>query len=131
MNGLLSSILFFVLVNIGVVYAQSSAHKQEHTENLLQQVRSISVSVLGGEAGHKNLIRLLQGEKVELVIEGKTDAVYHLHGYDLIAKPLANNRAILLLQADFTGRYPLVQHLHDELMGTHEVTVAYVEVRSP
>ena len=113
-------ILLVIILYVGFANAEQT-----------QQLRIIPLSALDLEAVEKKTVHIVKGENVKLIIEGKAGAVYHLHGYDLIAQLNADNHSVIILYAEFTGRYPLVQHLHDGLLGKHEFTVAYVEVKSP
>ncbi len=125
--GLLGSVF-----GAGVSYAdgQNVSVLQSKAENKSQQRRLLHLSALDLSASKKKVLQIIQGEQVELVIEGVIEAIYHLHGYDLTAKSEVDQHAVIKLVASNTGRYPLVQHMIDPLLGNFEVTVAYLEIRS-
>jgi len=125
--GLLGSVF-----DAGVSYAEMQNISSSHVkvESQSQQRRLLHLSALDLSTADKKVFQVVQGEQVKLVIEGVIDAIYHLHGYDLTAKPEIHQHAVIKLVASNTGRYPLVQHLIDPLLGNFEVTVAYLEIRS-
>ncbi len=124
----LTALILFLPNATGVAHAQPLISPQ--TQHLIATpIRQIALDVEHGKS-LKKIISIRQGEKIRLLINGKKAAVYHLHGYNLMAKTKDDHLPTILFKADYTGRYPLVLHQHDALTGTHEVTIAYIEITS-
>ncbi|VAW87340.1 hypothetical protein MNBD_GAMMA16-273 [hydrothermal vent metagenome] len=124
-------LIIFALSDNGVAFAQASTFQNQQKLHDTS-VRQISIDV-EDKAQIKKVIPVRQGEQVILLINGgpaDTAAIYHLHGYNLMAKANDDHIPSIFFQADYTGRYPLVLHQHDPLIGVHEITIAYIEVKS-
>jgi len=124
-------IIFFLnAIDIGISVGFAQPLIPQDTQHLIDSsIRQITLDV-ADKKSIKKVISVHQGEQIRLLINGKKAAVYHLHGYNLMAVPKTNHLSTLFFTAEHTGRYPLVVHQHDALMGTHEITIAYIEIKS-
>jgi hypothetical protein len=75
-----------------------------------------------------NVIRVTQGEKVELVWTTDESASLHLHGYDIEfnVTPLAPTPVAFIAHA--TGRFPVTSHGFQNQQGHGHDTLLYIEV---
>ncbi len=94
----------------------------------LQGLRDITVEAGDGSAP---LIEVGDGERVRLVIHGAGEGVLHFHGYDLEARAVDGEPAILTFHAHHNGRFPVMTHVHDQVLGDQEKAILFVEVRTP
>jgi hypothetical protein len=105
---------------ISVATAQTSA------------LRQFSVTIRNGKAD-PNLIRVTQGEQVEIMLASDQAAELHLHGYDRIAQLEPGVPATLSFVAKIAGRFPVEAHRMGSLaQGRHNPgALFYVEVYPP
>ena len=78
--------------------------------------------------GDKDVIRVTQGETVELVWQTDESANLHLHGYDIEFSITPDEPTIIRLTAHATGRFPVTSH---GFGGGHDhghATLLYLEV---
>ncbi len=61
-------------------------------------------------AGDSDVIRVTQGEDVELVWRTDESARLHLHGYDIEFAVTPDEPTVIRLQAHATGRFPVTSH---------------------
>lgn len=69
------------------------------------------------------------GERVRLLVTGAGAGDLHLHGYDVEVEAQAGAPAVFEFDARHTGRFPLTMHGVDDLLGSGEKALLYVEVR--
>ena len=74
-----------------------------------------------------DVIRITQGDEVELVWITDEVANLHLHGYDIELDITPEAPAIMAFKAHATGRYPITSHGFGEHQHGHE-TLLYIEV---
>lgn len=75
-----------------------------------------------------NVVRVTEGQIVELILSSDEAVELHLHGYDVVAKAKPGAPAVMGFSAHATGRYPVTMHGHSH-GGTHsEKTLLYLEV---
>jgi len=53
----------------------------------------------------------------------------HLHGYDIEVIGEVDQPALFVFDAVHTGRFALEMHVEDDLLGSTERAVLYIEVR--
>ena len=80
-------------------------------------------------AGGVKTMSVVQGENIRLVLSTNAPQELHLHGYDLIAQSGHNKPAIFTFRADHAGRFAIVSHVSEDLLGRKEKTLAYIEVK--
>jgi len=125
-----SALVIIELSDIGVSFAQEhDAHFHHPTAIVSTSDRQISIAI-NARKKEASVISVQQGESIQLVIHGEAEAIYHLHGYNLMAVASVGDRPTISFQAEYTGRYPLILHNYDALVGAQEITLAYIEVRS-
>ena len=74
-----------------------------------------------------DVIRIKQGDEVELVWITDEVASLHLHGYDIELDITPEAPSVMAFKAHATGRYPITSHGFGEHQHGHE-TLLYVEV---
>jgi len=82
--------------------------------------------------GGARVVRVTQGDEVELRWSADEPASLHLHGYDLHASPAPGAPAKMSFIARATGRFPITAHgfagEHARTGGHREHTLIYLEV---
>ena len=58
----------------------------------------------------KGAIRINEGERIELVWTSDEPAELHLHGYDLKVRVRPGTPAVMAVEANATGRFPISSH---------------------
>ncbi len=76
-------------------------------------------------AGGLGVVRVTQGEEVELRWTSDEATEVHLHGYNIEADLSADGETVLPFEAKFGGRFALEAHVH----GSGDKTILYLEVR--
>lgn len=94
---------------------------------VLQGLREVSVDLHGAAAP---VISVAQGERVRLTIHGAGSGALHFHGYDLEAEAAEGQPAVVKFQAHHNGRFPIMTHIHDQMLGDREKPLLFVEVRA-
>lgn len=74
-------------------------------------------------------ISVTRGQRVRLQLRTPRPMELHLHGYDLTARADATAPAVFVFEARHAGRFAIVAHGDTDLLGRHEVPLAYLEVR--
>ena len=75
-----------------------------------------------------NVIRVTQGEEVELVWSSDETANLHLHGYDMEFKVTPDAPTHVMFTAHATGRFPITSHGFGDQHGHGHDTLLYLEV---
>jgi len=82
--------------------------------------------------GGARVVRVTQGDEVELRWTADEPASLHLHGYDLHASPAPGAPTKMSFNAHATGRFPITAHRfageHARAGGHREHTLIYLEV---
>ena len=90
------------LLDIGLV---ASAHAQG------SQVRQFAVTIKQRKVSSgPTVIRVTEGESVEIVLTANEAAELHLHGYDVLLSLQPNVPGKMAFDAKFGGRFPLEAH---------------------
>ena len=98
-----------------------SLANEETTENSSETVQ-ISVEIKNREVVGERVIRVTQGQIIELLWTTDEAAELHLHGYDIRAEISPDSPAIMSFTAHATGRFSVTshgaggEHGHDALM---------------
>lgn len=74
-------------------------------------------------------IAIARGEAIRLIVSSPKAIVLHLHGYDLVADAGPHAPAVFTFEAEHSGRFALVTHGEEDVLGREEVPVAYLEIR--
>jgi hypothetical protein len=87
------------------------------------------VVTIDPDASAAEVVRVNQGAHVHLTVLGAGANEMHLHGYDIEIKGEPDQPAMVTFEATHTGRFPLQMHIEDDLLGSGEKAVLYIEVR--
>jgi hypothetical protein len=102
----------------------------EHAAYAAEPVRQSIVIRNRKVEGGQNVIRVAQGDTVELEFTGDEAAELHLHGYDRLLKLQPGLPAVLRIEARIAGRFPLEAHAFGAGGGRRHTqnVVLYLEV---
>ena len=75
------------------------------------------------------VVRVTRGAFVHMTVFGAGASEMHLHGYDIEVTGEPGQPALFVFDASHTGRFPLEVHVEDDLLGSSEKAVLYIEVR--
>ena len=90
--------------------------------------RGFEVALAGGRlAVGPKVIRVLEGETVEIRWNTDTPAEVHLHGYDIETPVTPDAPATMTFEAFATGRFPITLHGSGDNAYAHG-TLLYLEV---
>jgi hypothetical protein len=81
------------------------------------------------DASAAQVVRITRGARVHLSVLGAGANEMHLHGYGIEVMGVANQPALFVFDATHTGRFALEMHVEDDLLGSTEKAVLYIEVR--
>jgi len=87
-----------------------------------------ALAIKNGNLVGSKVVRVKQGQTVELRWSSDEAVELHLHGYDIVAKPKPGAPAVMRFKAHATGRYPVTAHGHGHGDGHAENTMLYLEV---
>ncbi len=73
-------------------------------------------------------LSISQGESLRLEVRTAEAIELHLHGYDLMAVAAPGAPAVFVFEALHSGRFALVAHGADDLLGREEAALAYLEI---
>jgi len=121
-----------------VLNSQVAAHDQPgHAEPALPGITPASETApirleytVDAAAAEPPVARVALGATVMLTVHGAGDHMLHLHGYDIEAGGDSHLPATFLFEASHAGRFPVVMHVSDDLLGRSERAVLYIEVRA-
>lgn len=85
---------------------------------------------LHGDAQPAAVIKVPRGSRVRLLLIGAGEREMHLHGYDVLVQGEAGAPAVFEFEAGSTGRFPITVHDVEDLWGSGEKALVYVEVRN-
>ena len=125
-----SRIVFVVAGLLAIDPIGWSERPWEHAAYAAEPVRQSIVIRNRKVDGGPNVIRVAQGDTVELEFTGDEAAELHLHGYDRLITLAPGRPAVLRIEATIAGRFPLEAHAFGSGGGrrhTHGV-VLYLEV---
>ena len=99
--------------------------------NAAEPIRiSIAIKNRKVDAGQR-LVRISQGDTLELAFSSDEAAELHLHGYDQLVAVEPSKRALLRVEAKIAGRFSLEAHSFGKSAGRRKhtrVVLLYVEV---
>lgn len=75
------------------------------------------------------VINAIKNDRLHIQINGAISSELHLHGYDISADTSSSGSAIFELHAIYTGRFPIVAHGVEDLLGNSEKAILYLEIR--
>lgn len=99
------------------------------SDNVANTVHRIEITIHNRKVVRdNNVIRITQGEKVELVWISDESANLHLHGYDIEFKVTPDAPTPITFTAHATGRFPITSHGFGNQHGHGHDTLLYLEV---
>jgi hypothetical protein len=107
------------LFTVKVKAAQTAAAKADATAELM---------IMGKKLMGSKVVRVTEGQTVELRWTADEAVELHLHGYDIETKVNPGAPASMRFTAHATGRYPVTMHGHSHGGGHSEKTLLYLEV---
>ncbi len=100
----------------------------EPVEEAADAVRRFEITIRDRKVVRdSDVIRITQGDEVELVWITNEVANLHLHGYDVELDIKPEAPTVMAFKAHATGRYPITSHGFGEHQHGHE-TLLYIEV---
>lgn len=90
-------------------------------ESAKPEARQIRYRIEADTLHGPEVARIVQGQRIELVIDSSADDELHLHGYDLTLPLQAGKPARLAFTADRIGRFVLELHSAHRRIGVLEV----------
>lgn len=81
----------------------------------------IHYRIEGGEVQGPEVARIVQGQRIELIVESDAADELHLHGYDMTRRLDGDSPARLRFTADRAGRFALELHARHMRIGQIEV----------
>jgi hypothetical protein len=115
-------ILFGTAVNLQSPAWAASAHIIE----LRIAHRAVTVRDVVGD----RVVRVTEGQEVEIRWQSDEEATIHLHGYDIMTEIAAGGEAVMRFSARAAGRFPIEAHSIGTDKNVHVVLV-YLEVYPP
>jgi len=102
----------------------------EHAANAAEAVRDSIVITNRKVDAKQSVIRVAQGDTVELEFTGDEAAELHLHGYDMLVSLEPGRPAVLRIEAKIAGRFPLEAHAFGTKGGRRHMhsVILYLEV---
>ncbi len=89
---------------------------------------AVELAINNQRIAGSNVVRVKEGQTVELRWSTDEAVELHLHGYDVVAKAKPGASAVMRFKAHATGRYPVTIHGHSHGSGHSEKTLLYLEV---
>jgi hypothetical protein len=106
-----------------------SAYAAGPGEKTAGEVRRIEIKIPNHNVVRDSVIKVVQGDAVELVWTTDKAASLHLHGYDIELEIPPNTPAVMVFTAYATGRFPITNHqLHKHQRYADHKTLIYLEV---
>ncbi|NIZ63048.1 hypothetical protein DL239_18950 [Sedimentitalea sp. CY04] len=131
----MKSILFKAITIFAFVMAigQTEAHETSLTDahETADDGPVLELTVMVNQAGPAPVIQIPKGSNVHLAVTGAEGHELHLHGYDIVSVGQAGNPAVFAFLAVHTGRFAIVVHGVEDLLGRTEKAVVYLEIRTP
>lgn len=123
--------LSHLLIAVGIVSAFTQPNAQEpHEPAQVLRVSIVDGTATGDEvdvSGGVEVLRVTQGDAVEIHWASNERAVVHLHGYGVETDVPATGTAVMSFKARATGRFPVELHgFGDDAQ--KEKTLLYLEV---
>lgn len=118
-------ILVFVTVLFGL---SPSLAAQQQTDNTANETVRVEIRIENRKVVGDKVIRLTQGQRVEIVWITDEAAELHMHGYDIRVEISPNALAEMSFTAHATGRFAVTSHGFGGDHGHGHETLAYIEI---
>jgi hypothetical protein len=124
-----SRFAFVLAVVLGIDPYGCSAQVGEHVAKAEPIHQSVVIKNRKVDERQK-VIRVSQGDAVELAFTGDEAAELHLHGYDEFVSVEPGKSAILRIEATIAGRFPIEAHAFGKAGGRRHahLVILYLEV---
>ena len=120
-----AQLLAFMLLVGG--FGLSLAEPQEEETEAEPDVR-IEVHIVNREVVGDQLIRVTQGQIVEMTWTTDEETQVHIHGYEIHIPTSPDTPAIVTFEAHATGRFPVTSHGYGDEYGLMHQMLIYFEV---
>jgi hypothetical protein len=102
----------------------------EHPANAAEPTRQSIVIKNRKVDARQNIIRVSQGDIVELEITSDEAAELHLHGYNKLVSVEPGRLVVMRIEATIAGRFPLEAHAFGKTGGRKHahIVILYLEV---
>lgn len=126
-------ILFIIAAGLSLMCSQSTAHGTgtTHEAATAEEKPALEIEIAIDQSANAPVVQIQHGAFVHLSISGAGNHELHFHGYDITADADTDGNAMFVFHALRTGRFAIVAHGIEDLLGRKEKAVAYVEVRDP
>ena len=101
---------------------------QQQTDDATNETVRIEIRIENRKLVGDRVIRLTQGQRVEIVWITDEAAELHMHGYDIRIEISPDGPAEMAFTAHATGRFPVTSHGFGDERGHGHDTLAYIEV---
>ena len=97
-------------VAVFVVLTLSSVSCGQSNDPVAVGSRAITINVLEGSVAGDDVIRVMQGERIELFWVTDEPLEIHLHGYDIEKEIQPGRNVSMRIETHATGRFPITSH---------------------
>ncbi|MFC1684038.1 hypothetical protein ACFL0R_01005 [Pseudomonadota bacterium] len=121
---------YLVSMAAGLCIWAASGSDEVHAADAGNAAEVVRVEIVLADhklARESNVIRVIQGQVVELVWLSDEATELHLHGYDVEIQVKPGQHAVMALAAHATGRFPITSHGFGANANGHQ-TLLYLEV---
>lgn len=101
---------------------------QQQTDDATNATVRIEIRIENRKLVGDQVIRLTQGQRVEIVWITDEAVELHMHGYDIRVEISPDGPATMTFTAHATGRFPVTSHGFGDEHGHGHVTLAYIEI---
>ena len=108
-------------------FGLSLAEPQEEEAEAEPDVR-VEVHIVNREVVGDQLIRVTQGQIVEMIWVTDEETQVHIHGYEIHIPASPDNPAKVTFEAHATGRFPVTSHGYGDDYGKMHQMLLYFEV---
>ncbi|MCH8214281.1 MAG: hypothetical protein IIC54_09470 [Proteobacteria bacterium] len=101
---------------------------EQQTDDATNATVRIEIRIENRKLVGDQVIRLTQGQRVEIVWITDEAVELHMHGYDIRVEISPDGPATMTFTAHATGRFPVTSHGFGDENGHGHVTLAYIEI---
>ena len=101
---------------------------EQQTDDATNVTVRIEIRIENRKLVGDQVIRLTQGQRVEIVWITDEAVELHMHGYDIRVEISPDGPATMTFTAHATGRFPVTSHGFGDEHGHGHDTLAYIEI---
>ncbi len=101
---------------------------EQQTDDATNATVRIEIRIENRKLVGDQVIRLTQGQRVEIVWITDEAVELHMHGYDIRVEISPDGPATMTFTAHATGRFPVTSHGFGDEHGHGHDTLAYIEI---